>query len=186
MVSEVFYISPSPYTIFWVIIGLPAFILAISLGILGLVLYGMEPPQKKRKNMVWTLYLVFLFCLVVGSTALVFIIAPRTRVEISQDRLQIHSLLYGHDVPLRLLNFSAVKVLEGSDIHIHARLSGTSGSGPRMGWYKINDGEKALLIITDVTERSQIAYLPTQKDYSILLTLDRPHEFLASLRARNP
>ena len=136
--------------------------------------------------MVWILYPVILFCLVGGTTAFVLIVAPRTRAEISQDSLQIHSLLHGRDVPLKSLNSSAAKVLEWSDIRIHARLNGTSGSGPKMGWYKINDGEKALLTITDVTERSQIAYLPTQKDYSILLTLDRPHEFLASLRARNP
>ena len=181
MVPEVFYISPSPYALFWVAVGFPALIVAIALGVLGLVLYGMEPPQKKRRNTIWTLYPMILLCLVGGSTALVLIIAPRTRAEISQDRLQIHSLLYGHDVSLKSLDPSEAKILEWSDIRIRARLNGNSGSGPKMGWFKINDGEKALLIVTDVTELSQIVYLPTQKDYSVLLTLDRPREFLAAL-----
>ena len=181
MVPEVFYISPSPYALFWVSVGFPALIVAIALGVLGLVLYGMEPPQKNRKNRIWTLYPIILLCLVGGSTALVLIFAPRTRAEISQDRLQIHSLRHGHDVSLKSLIPSEAKMLKWSDIRIRARLNGNSGSGPKMGWFKINDGEKALLIVTDVTELSQIVYLPTQKDYSVLLTLDRPREFLAAL-----
>ena len=181
MVPEVFYISPSPYALFWTVVGFPALIVAIGLGKVGLVVYGMAPPPKKRKNMVWTLYFVSLFCLVGGSTALVLIAAPRTRAEISQDRLQIHSLLHGHDVSLKSLIPSEAKMLKWSDIHIGARLNGNSGSGPKMGWFEINDEEKALLIVTDVTELSQIVYLPTQKDYSILLTLDQPREFLSAL-----
>ncbi len=181
MVPEVFYISPSPYALFWVSVGFPALIVAIALGVLGLVLYGMEPPQKNRKNRIWTLYPMILLCLVGGTTAFVLIVAPRTRAEISQDRLQIHSLLYGHDVSLKSLIPSEAKMLKWSDIRIRARLNGNSGSGPKMGWFKINDGEKALLIVTDVTELSQIVYLPTQKDYSVLLTLDRPRKFLAAL-----
>lgn len=181
MGPQVFYISPSPYALFWVSIGFPAFIVAITLGILGLVLYGMEPPQKNRKNRIWILYPMILLCLVGGSTALVLIFAPRTRAEISQDRLQIHSLRHGRDVSLKSLIPSEARMLKWSDIRIRARLNGNSGSGPKMGWFKINDGEKALLIVTDVTELSQVVYLPTQKDYSILLTLDRPREFLAAL-----
>ncbi len=55
--------------------------------------------------------------------------------------------------------------------------------GYRAGWFRLANGEKALLYVTDP---HKVAYVPTRAGYSLLLSVDRPTEFVERLRAIAP
>ena len=46
------------------------------------------------------------------------------------------------------------------------------------GWFRLVNGEKALLFVTD---RSRVVYIPTKDGYSILLSTSKPEELLKSM-----
>ena len=60
---------------------------------------------------------------------------------------------------------------------------GTAGPGYRSGWFRLAKGEKALLYLTD-TRRA--VCVPTRAGYSLLLSVDRPQEFVGRLREVAP
>jgi hypothetical protein len=52
--------------------------------------------------------------------------------------------------------------------------------GYQSGWFRLKNGEKALLYLTD---RSRAVYVPTTAGYSVLLSPDDPDGFLKALTA---
>ena len=58
------------------------------------------------------------------------------------------------------------------------RTNGIGLPGYSAGWFKLANGEKALLFVTD---RGKVVYMPTTDGYSVLLSTVNPEEFLESL-----
>jgi Bacterial PH domain len=63
------------------------------------------------------------------------------------------------------------------------RRVGTAMPGYLSGWFRLRDGEKALLYLTD---RTRAVYVPTRSGYSVLLSVTEPERFLARLREIAP
>jgi hypothetical protein len=63
------------------------------------------------------------------------------------------------------------------------RRMGTALPGYRAGWFRLRNGEKALIYLT---ETSRTVYVPTRSGYSVMLTPQRPERFLDRLRAIAP
>ncbi|HMF09269.1 MAG TPA: PH domain-containing protein, partial [Thermoanaerobaculia bacterium] len=59
------------------------------------------------------------------------------------------------------------------------RTMGTALPGYRAGWFRLRDGEKALCYLTDA---SRVAYVPTNAGYAVLVSVEDPAVFLASLK----
>ena len=59
------------------------------------------------------------------------------------------------------------------------RTFGTSIGGYKAGWFRLRDGERALLYVTDPT---RVAYVPTTNGYAVLVSVADPAAFLTSLR----
>jgi hypothetical protein len=55
---------------------------------------------------------------------------------------------------------------------------GTGLPGYAAGWFKLANGEKALVY---VTTQSEVVYIPTTEGYSLLLSVTEPDRFLARL-----
>lgn len=111
---------------------------------------------------------------VTGATASTFIV--------SETGLKIKGDLYGRTIPmkeLRLQEAKAVDLAASEELRPKWKRAGTSFPGYQSGWFTLRSGEKALLYLTD---RSRVAYLPTQKGYSVLLSVEDPHQLIASLR----
>jgi hypothetical protein len=60
------------------------------------------------------------------------------------------------------------------------RTMGTSMPGYRAGWFRLRNGEKALLYLTDW---SRVVYVPTTAGYGLLLSPSEPDQFLAAVHA---
>ena len=57
---------------------------------------------------------------------------------------------------------------------------GTSFSGYQAGWFRLRNGDSALLYLTD---RQKAVYVPTIDGYGVLLSPSEPETFLSALNA---
>ena len=86
----------------------------------------------------------------------------RVRFEISDQSLHIRGDLFGRSIPTRLLEIERARVLDlgvEQEYRPRWRTLGTAVPGYRAGWFRLKNGEKALVYITQ--ERS-IAYVPVR------------------------
>lgn len=112
--------------------------------------------------------------------------ARTARFEVSADGLRLHGDLYGRLIPAKSLRLDAARAVDLSAERSLAPVSrtiGTALAGYRAGWFRLRDGEKALLYVTDPTH---VAYVPTTEGYAVLLSVADPEALLASLRRNAP
>lgn len=108
--------------------------------------------------------------------------AARTaRFVVTPAGLSLEGDFWGRRLPLDVLRVSearAVDVERERDLAPLERQMGTELSGYRAGWFQLRNKERALLYLTDP---HRVAYIPTTKGYSLLLSVADPAAFLASL-----
>jgi hypothetical protein len=105
------------------------------------------------------------------------------RFEVSREGLRIRGELYGRNIPASELVLDQARPLDLNTERDHGlswRTNGVGLPGYKSGWFRLKNGEKSLVFITD---KSRVAYIPTTKGYSVLLSVERPQEFLTTLIA---
>lgn len=137
-------------------------------------------------NASWVLLLLVIPILLLGVAMYVLaasVVGSRNAsFEIDPYALTLRGDLYGRTVPRTSIRTEGVRVV---DLDREPKLApvrrtlGTALPGYRSGWFRLADGEKALLYVTD---RSRVVYVPTTAGYSILLSPSDPDGFAASLR----
>jgi len=103
--------------------------------------------------------------------------------EISTGGLEIKEGIYGRFIRSEDLvpeSARAVDLTIERALAPSRRVNGTGLPGFRAGWYRLNDGEKALIFVTD--ER-QVAYVPTRRDYSVLVSVPDPQSFVRAVQS---
>lgn len=141
------------------------------------------PIVPGQVRMLWVVLPVALL-LLVATAALGWSIsgASRARFEVSAAGLRLRGDMYGRLVPARSLTLAEARHVDlSSDRALQpvTRTFGTAMPGYRSGWFRLRDGEKALLYVTDPT---RVVYVPTTEGYSVLLSVAEPDVFLSSLR----
>ena len=109
--------------------------------------------------------------------------AHASRFEIGADGLRLEGDLYGRLVPKSQLRVDLARRVDlGRDEELRPRWRrmGTGLPGYQAGWFRLRNGEKALLYLTD---RSRAVYIPTTAGYSLLLSPADPDAFLSRLRS---
>jgi len=94
--------------------------------------------------------------------------------------------MYGRMIPvgdLRQSEARAVDLRTDRGLQPVRRTMGTAVPGYRAGWFRLRDGEKALLYVTDP---SRVVYVPTRKDYAVLVSVADPQAFLGALHRSMP
>jgi hypothetical protein len=81
---------------------------------------------------------------------------------------------------MRLDQARRVSLEADSELAPRRRTMGTGMPGYQAGWFRLKNGEKALLYLTD---RSRAVYVPTTEGYSVLLSPADPDSFLQALTA---
>ncbi len=131
----------------------------VFLGVLGVFLFG--------------LFLVFLY--MAHS-------ARGTRFEVSPEGLRIRGDIYGRAIPLSEIEMSRVKPVDlalQTEYRPRWKTNGVGLPGYKAGWFKLANGEKGLMFVTD---QSRVVYVPTIRGYSVLLSVAEPEQFAAALR----
>ena len=96
--------------------------------------------------------------------------------------LRIRGELYGRKIPGDKLVLGHAKPLDlntDTAYRLRWRTNGVGMPGYKSGWFRLENGEKSLVFVTD---QSRVAYIPTTEGFSVLLSVERPQEFLNRLR----
>ncbi len=110
----------------------------------------------------------------------------RANVALSPVELRFRGDFYGRPIPVGDLRGGAARLLDltaETGLRPTSRRLGTGLPGYLSGWVRLADGDRALAYLTDW---HRVVYIPTTRGYSVLLSLQEPHAFLAQLRAVAP
>lgn len=139
------------------------------------------------RSFLWIFALLALVLVVAGGAIVASALGARTaRFELSSAGLRLRGDLWGRTVALdEILGARArlVDLAAEPDLQPRLRTMGTSVGGYQSGWFRLRNGEKALLYLTD---RRHVVYLPTRSGYSLLLSVREPERFLTRLRELAP
>ena len=108
--------------------------------------------------------------------------AQTARFEVVSEGLRLSGDLYGRTIgfnQMRLDSARRVDLAHERQLAPSFKRMGTSLPGYQSGWFRLRNGEKALLYLTD---RSKAVYIPTTAGYSVLLSPSDPDGFLNALR----
>ena len=109
--------------------------------------------------------------------------ARAARFELSATALRVRGDFYGRVIPTDQLRPEGARRVDLSrevELQPAARSLGTGLPGYQSGWFRLRNGEKALLYLTD---RTRAVYVPTNVGYSMLLSPADPDAFVSALRS---
>ncbi len=134
---------------------------------------------------VWILGTVCLILVVIfAALAYTAFSARNSRLEVGENQLRLVGDFWGRSIDfasLRLADAAIVDLDSSSNYAPRRRTFGTAVPGYASGWFRLHNGEKALAYLTS---RESVVYVPTSLGYSLLLSADRPQEFLDTLRSQ--
>jgi hypothetical protein len=107
--------------------------------------------------------------------------------EVSPAGLAIRGdFIYGRRIPAASLltaEAKAVDLTASPDLCLKLRTNGAGLPGYASGWFRLGNGDKALVFVTD---RRRVVHLPTREGYALLLSVSEPERFLGALRQMLP
>lgn len=131
----------------------------------------------------WTL----LSCTAISAaTGVVFVreayLARSRTVTVRGQNLRVRKILRDLVVPLKHLKIDDAEITsisDGSPLHPTLRSYGIGISDYQAGWFRLRNGDKAFLILSD---RSRVLHIPTRDGYRLLLSVDHPEALLNALQ----
>ena len=119
----------------------------------------------------WTWVLLLAFPVVVLIAAFAFIgLSMRgsrnASFEVSPSGLRLKGDVYGRRLPASELRGGAARVVDldqERSLRPQRRTMGTAVAGYRSGWFKLANGEKALLYLTDVRRAVYVPRVPATR-----------------------
>lgn len=130
----------------------------------------------------WGIVAVVLLLVALAILFAAIALSPRRATfVISSDGIRIKRALYGRTVPGESLDVEKARQVDltrEKSLQPVLRTNGIGLSGYSEGWFKLRNGEKALLFVTD---RSRVVYVPTDLGYSLMLSVSDPERFLSAL-----
>jgi hypothetical protein len=106
----------------------------------------------------------------------------QTRLEVSSQGLYIKGDVFRKTIPMSDLQVPLARTVDLDQepgLRPWIKIYGVGLPAYHSGWFRLKNRERALLVLT----ASNLAvYIPTSKGYAVLLSPDRPAEFLAALQ----
>jgi hypothetical protein len=96
--------------------------------------------------------------------------------SLTSRALVIRPGVYGRTIPREDIDIPNIRVINldyDRNYQPRWRMNGAGLPGYSVGWFKLQNGEKALMFVTD---RSNVVYIPTRKNYSVLLSVKQADE----------
>lgn len=127
--------------------------------------------------------LLLLAIAILGRAA---VAANQARFELSAAGLRLRGDIYGRFIPARELRTEAAEQIdlrERPEFAPRSRTGGSSLPGYRAGWFRLRNGERALLYLTDPT---RVVRIPTRSGYVVQLSVAEPERFLRALHDVRP
>ncbi|UJX41667.1 PH domain-containing protein [Desulfovibrio sp. JY] len=108
--------------------------------------------------------------------------AARAEIALRGDKLVVRGGVYGRDIPLAAINAGEAKRVDlgrKGPKSLKWRRNGVGLPGLSAGWFRLRDGEKALVFVTD---KARAVYVPTTLGYGVVVSPGEPERFLEALR----
>ena len=121
-----------------------------------------------------------LMMVLAGLFGYIALSSRQVRFEVSEMGVKITGP-YGRLIPAEVLRVDQARALDLTESHEYRpqwRISGIGLPGYGAGWFRLRNGERALVYLTD---RTHVAYVPTTEGYSLLLSVAQLDRFLGSL-----
>ncbi len=142
-------------------------------------LFPMIPASSKP---LWFLGGIILFILTLAGLFSYIAYSSKTvQFEISEEGLNIRGGFYQRLIPAESIIIEKSKQIDigkESPYKPILRTNGIGLPGYASGWFKLRNGEKALLFITNP---SRVVYIATREGYSVLLSVQDTERFLQLL-----
>ncbi len=142
-------------------------------------MHEFELAPMGMKSFWWILFGVGFVCLVIALTLLA---SRPPKLEVTSEGLRIRQMFFGRTISasrLRVGEARAVDFAQSAELRPKWRTMGVGLPGYQAGWFRLSNGEKALVFLTD---RARAVYVPTTEGYGVLVSPDNPGEFLSSLQ----
>ncbi|OYD14921.1 hypothetical protein CH333_07015 [candidate division WOR-3 bacterium JGI_Cruoil_03_44_89] len=127
----------------------------------------------------WVIFGIVIFLLIfLALFGFIGYWARNTKFELTDGGLQIRGGIYRRFIPKSSLIREDAKILDlnaDGEYRPKLRTNGIGLPGYNAGWFKLRNGDKALLFVTNP---SKVIYIPSKEGYSVLLSTSRPEEFL--------
>lgn len=139
--------------------------------------FPIVPPSAAPFWFLWGIAIFLL--LLVALFGFIGYWARNTKFELTDEGLQIRGGIYRRFIPKSSLFIEGAKILDlnaEGEYQPKLRTNGIGLPGYNAGWFKLKNGSKALLFVTNP---SKVIYIPSKEKYSVLLSTSRPEEFLA-------
>ena len=146
-------------------------------------IFPMIPAASKP---LW--FFVTIGLILVGALCLMIWLAwsmQHVQFTVSKEGLRLQGDLYGRLIPLKSLKLDEAVVTNLNTDKDHQpkwRTMGTGLPGYSAGWFKLRNGTKGLLYVTD---RTRVARLPTTEGYTVLLSVSDPAALIATLKEQS-
>ena len=142
--------------------------------------FSISPASSKP---LWFLAIItLLLTLVLAALLYTGYSSLNSRVELKSDQLRLVGDFWGRTIPLESLEVSEARILDlnrRSEYSLKRRTFGTGLPGYASGWFRLRNGEKALVYLT---RSDRIVYLPTSLGYALLLSVEKPEKFINTLQ----
>ncbi len=150
--------------------------------------YTLVPPPGKTSTVLWIPVVLVLLISLVGVLVVYKSLsgARGSTFTLSPAGLTIRGDLWGRTIPAAQLRGALARVVDlraETALAPTRRTAGTGLPGYRSGWWRLENGEKALIYVT-TTE--SVVHVPTTAGYSVLLSVTEPERFVAQLREVAP
>lgn len=143
-------------------------------------IFAITPASTKP---LWVLAVIcVILAVVLFALAYTAYSSRHSRVELDQNRIRLVGDFWGREIPIRQLKVSDARILDltGNTAYAPARRTlGTGLPGYASGWFRLRNGEKALVYLT---KRQSVVYIPTSEGFSLLLSVESPERFLEKLQ----
>ena len=144
--------------------------------------FTIAPAETK---FLWLIGLIplLVLVLVVGILWASITSARSATFELSSDGLRLRGDWYGRLIPANQLVRGMARRIDfalSPELTPRRRTMGTGFPGYQAGWFRLRNGDRALLYLTD---RSKAVYVATTEGYGVLLSPSEPEKFVAALNA---
>jgi len=142
--------------------------------------YLVPPKGNSSALMILIILIPILISLFLGFNLFML---KNVRFNIDQNELQVKGGLYRRTLKIDELDRDSLFI---TDLAMNKNLTpvikknGIGLPGIKEGWFKLKNGEKALLFLTDT---KKVVYIQTTKGYSLLLSIKNPEEFINRLKS---
>ena len=134
-------------------------------------------------KMIWLIGLIPLSVLLLVGAILGASVngARNSTFEVSSEGLRIRGDWYGRVIPANHLvpdTARRVDLATSPELTPVRRTMGTGLPGYQAGWFRLRNGDSALLYLTD---RSKAVYVQTTEGYGVMLSPSEPEKLIAAL-----